>query len=233
MWQCFRPTISHSKAGVGKAEISKNQEKSGHANVGRKNQESRIKRCLKCDFPCSLISTNQCILHFETCSSGGKRLFGYKCCHWETQWSIKSFQLLPDFAYVRFDMLSQRFSVHPISKDRNVRSNVDSYCQVLKQRRRRLFWLVNPWFPEICLNMLRVWFNLITMFATKDSNIGDQYALHWSSDESCTKPAGFSVMESWLKKNIKPRYTHTNNFSCPREPALPAASPFSPQLRCF
>lgn len=170
--------------------------------LDEKIRKAETKPCLKRDCPCSLISTNQGILHFETGSSGGKRLFGYKWRHWETQWSIKSFQLLPDFAYVRFDMLSQRFSVHPISKDRNVRSHGDSYCQLLKQRRRRLFWLVNPWFPQICLNMLHVWFNLITMFATRDSNIGDQYALHWSSDESCTKPAGCSVMENSLTKNI-------------------------------
>ena len=83
MWQCFRPTISHSKAGVGKAEIiKKNQEKNqGMLVLDEKIRKAETKHCLKRDFPCSLISTNQGILHFETCSSGGKRLFGYKWRH--------------------------------------------------------------------------------------------------------------------------------------------------------
>ena len=79
--------------------------------------------------------------------------------------------------------------------------NVDRYCQWLKHSGKRLFRLVNRRFPEICLNMLHVWFNLIDMFAAKDSNIGGQHALLWSFDENFNKPAGLFGSGNFFQKN--------------------------------
>ena len=116
-------------------------------------------------------------------------------------------------------------------KDGNVGDNVDRYCQWLKHSGKRLFRLVNRRFPEICLNMLHVWFNLTDMFAAKDSNKGANMPYFDHLMRISTSPQGFLVVVISFKK-IQATLHPSNILNC-NEPALPGASSFSMQLRFF